>query len=72
MRLGTENAEFNEITKDKTTIFISHRLASCRFCDKIAVFDHGNIVQFGNHKELLENEHGKYNELWNAQAQYYT
>lgn len=65
-------SHFNEITKDKTTIFISHRLASCRFCDKIAVFDHGNIVQFGNHKELLENEHGKYNELWNAQAQYYT
>ena len=63
---------FNEITNDKTAIFISHRLASCRFCDKIAVFDHGNIVELGSHTELLENESGKYSELWHAQAQYYT
>lgn len=63
---------FNEIAKDKTTIFISHRLASCRFCDKIAVFDHGSIVQFDSHDELLKNKTGKYSELWNSQAQYYT
>ena len=60
---------FNEITNDKTAIFISHRLASCRFCDKIAVFDHGNIVELGSHTELLENESGKYSELWHAQVQ---
>ena len=65
-------SRFNEIAKDKTAIYISHRLASCRFCDKIAVFDEGRIVQTGNHGELLAQEGGKYYELWHAQAQYYT
>ncbi|MDE6675588.1 MAG: ABC transporter ATP-binding protein, partial [Acetatifactor sp.] len=61
----------NEIVGDKTAIYISHRLSSCRFCDKIAVFDKGEIVQTGTHEELLADEAGKYFELWNAQAQYY-
>ena len=65
-------AKFDEIVGDKTAIYISHRLSSCRFCDKIAVFDKGEIVQVGTHEELLQNENGKYYELWNAQAQYYT
>ncbi len=65
-------SKFNEISGDKTAIYISHRLASCRFCDKIAVFDRGSIVQVGNHEELLANPNGKYHELWTAQAQYYT
>lgn len=65
-------SRFNEIAKDKTAIYISHRLASCRFCDKIAVFDEGRIVQTGSHGELLAQESGKYYELWHAQAQYYT
>lgn len=64
-------AKFNEIVGDKTAIYISHRLSSCRFCDKIAVFDKGEIVQIGTHEELLADEKGKYHELWNAQAQYY-
>ncbi len=63
--------KFNEIVQDKTTINISHRLASCRFCDKIAVFDEGQIVQIGSHHSLLADQSGKYYELWNAQAQYY-
>ena len=46
-------------------------LASCRSCDKIAVFDHGQIVQTGGHEELLVEEGGKYAELWHAQAQFY-
>ena len=62
---------FNAISGDKTTVYISHRLASCRFCDKIAVFDHGRIVQTGDHRSLLADEDGKYASLWNAQAQYY-
>lgn len=62
---------FNAISGDKTTIYISHRLASCRFCDKIAVFEKGQIVQTGNHETLVVDESGKYHELWNAQAQYY-
>lgn len=65
-------SKFNEIAGDKTAIYISHRLASCRFCDQIAVFHEGEIIQKGTHEELLADSHGKYYELWNAQAQYYT
>lgn len=65
-------SKFDQIVGDKTAIYISHRLSSCRFCDKIAVFDKGEIVQIGTHDELLADESGKYYELWNAQAQYYT
>lgn len=64
-------SNFNAISGDKTTVYISHRLASCRFCNKIAVFDNGRIVQHGSHEELLSDVNGKYHELWNAQAQYY-
>ncbi|MBE6929125.1 MAG: ABC transporter ATP-binding protein [Ruminococcaceae bacterium] len=62
---------FNRIVGDKTTIYISHRLASCRFCDRIAVFDGGHIVQHGSHEALLAKTAGRYYELWQAQAQYY-
>lgn len=61
----------SETTDDKTTIFISHRLSSCRFCDRIIVFDKGEIVQDGSHEQLLANGEGVYSKLWNAQAQYY-
>lgn len=63
--------KFDQITADKTAIFISHRLSSCRFCDEIAVFDGGCVVQQGSHEALLMDEGGKYYQLWNAQAQYY-
>ena len=63
--------KFNDIVTDKTAIYISHRLSSCKFCDEIAVFDQGQVVQQGTHDGLVEAE-GKYRELWNAQAQYYT
>ena len=65
-------SRFNAIAGDKTAIYISHRLASCRFCDKIAVFHEGQIVQTGRHEELIADAVGKYHELWTAQAQYYT
>ena len=55
----------------KTAIYISHRLSSCRFCDEIAVFEGGRIVQNGSHSELLRDESGMYYRLWHAQAQYY-
>lgn len=61
---------FNEIVKEKTAVFISHRLSSCRFCDEIAVFDKGELVQVGNHDALVAGN-GKYRMLWNAQAKYY-
>lgn len=64
-------SNFNKLVGDKTAIYISHRLSSCRFCDEIAVFDNGQIVQQGSHDELVADENGKYYELWYAQAQYY-
>lgn len=64
--------KFNEIIGDKTAIFISHRLSSCRFCDEIAVFDGGVVVQKGSHSALLKEENGLYGKLFTAQAQYYT
>ena len=65
-------SKFNDIAGDKTAIYISHRLSSCKFCDEIAVFHEGAVIQHGTHAELVADETGKYYELWNAQAQYYT
>ena len=64
-------AKFNEISGDRTAIYISHRLSSCKFCDEIAVFDHGQVIQQGAHEALLSEPDGKYAALWNAQAKYY-
>lgn len=64
-------SKFNEIAGEKTAVYISHRLASCRFCDKIAVFEAGRIVQLGGHESLLADREGQYHRLWHAQAQYY-
>ncbi len=63
--------KFNDIIEDRTAIYISHRLSSCKFCDEILVFDRGGIVQKGTHEELVSDTAGKYHELWHAQAQYY-
>lgn len=62
---------FNDIVGDKTAIYISHRLSSCRFCNDIVVFHEGKLVQRGSHEQLSADADGKYYELWNAQAQYY-
>lgn len=64
-------AKFDEIAGDKTAIYISHRLSSCKFCDEILVFHEGSVIQQGTHEVLLSDTDGKYSELWNAQAQYY-
>jgi ATP-binding cassette subfamily B protein len=64
-------SRFNEIVGGQTAVYISHRLSSCRFCDDICVFHEGRLVQRGSHDVLLADDHGKYFELWNAQAQYY-
>lgn len=61
---------FSELVKDKTSIFISHRMSSCKFCDEIIVFDQGQIIQRGTHDQLAA-QPGLYQELWEAQAQYY-
>lgn len=64
-------SKFNDIVGDKTAIYISHRLSSCRFCDDILVFHEGGVIQQGSHESLVADIEGKYFELWNAQAQYY-
>lgn len=63
--------QFNKIIEGKTAIYISHRLSSCKFCDKIAVFKNGEIVQFGNHDELLKEDESEYGHLWKVQASWY-
>ena len=69
----SENAvyqRFHEIMEDKTAIFISHRLASTRFCDRVAVFAGGKIVECGTHEQLMEQE-GLYRQMFLKQAEYY-
>jgi len=65
-------SKMNEIVGEKTAVFISHRLSSCRFCQDIAVFHEGGLVQRGSHDNLVADDNGKYHELWHAQAKYYT
>ena len=55
----------------KTAIYISHRLSSCKFCDRIAVFSEGRIKEYGTHDELDVQSGGIYAEMFAAQAQYY-
>ena len=64
--------KFDKIAGDKTAIYISHRLSSCKFCDEIVVFHEGEVIQQGTHASLVADINGKYFQLWNAQAQYYT
>ena len=63
-------SRFNSFVENKTAIYISHRLSSCAFCDRIAVFDNAELVEIGTQNELVS-ANGKYAELWNAQASYY-
>lgn len=64
-------SKFDDIAGDKTAIYISHRLSSCKFCDEIVVFDAGHIVQKGTHEALAAASGGVYAALWEAQAGYY-
>lgn len=61
---------FQEMVKGKTSVYISHRMSSCRFCDDIVVFDQGKIVERGSHDKLLA-QGGHYAGMWHAQAKYY-
>lgn len=62
--------KFDEMVGGKTAIYISHRLASTRFCDNIIMFQNGAIVESGTHEELLLKD-GEYKKMYNVQAQYY-
>lgn len=63
-------ARFNQMVEGKTSIYISHRMSSCRFCDEIIVFEDGRIAERGSHEELLA-AGANYARMWNAQAKYY-
>ena len=58
------------MVKGKTAIFISHRLSSTRFCDKIVMFEDGRIIEEGTHEQLIKTN-GKYRNMFQVQAQYY-
>lgn len=62
---------FDCLVGNKTAIYISHRLSSCKFCDRIAVFAENTIKEYGTHDELVKLPDGIYAELFAAQAQYY-
>lgn len=63
--------QFHSLVGGKTAVYISHRLSSCKFCDKIAVFSGGKIKEYGTHEELAAISGGIYAEMFKAQAQYY-
>ena len=62
---------FNSLVGGKTTIYISHRLSSCRFSDRIIVFDNGTIVENGSHDELMNIKDGAYRNMYETQAKHY-
>lgn len=61
---------YNEVMKDCSAVFISHRLASTRFCDRIVLIENGKVAEEGSHAELLAKQ-GRYYELYETQAKYY-
>lgn len=62
--------KYNELSKDKTAFFISHRLSSTRFCDRIILIDGGGIREVGTHDELMD-KGGMYHDMYMIQSKYY-
>lgn len=62
--------KYNELTRGRTSLFISHRLASTRFCDRIIMLEGGHVVEQGSHEELMEKK-GIYYQLFQVQSHYY-
>lgn len=62
--------KYSMLTEGKTSIFISHRLSSTRFCDRILLFDHGKVMEEGTHEELMK-QNGAYAKMYEVQAKYY-
>ena len=62
--------EYDAMSKEKTSIFISHRLASTKFCDRIILLEHGKIIEEGTHNELM-NQNKTYRKMYDVQSKYY-
>ena len=62
--------KYNDMTRGKTALFISHRLASTRFCDRIILLSDGGIAEEGTHESLLA-DGGAYAQLFEVQSRYY-
>jgi len=62
--------KYNDLTKNKTSVYISHRLSSTRFCDRIIYLENGEIIEFGTHDELMKLG-GKYAHMFDLQSHYY-
>ncbi|WP_409252100.1 ABC transporter ATP-binding protein [Bacillus sp. SCS-153A] len=62
--------KFKEISKERTTLFISHRMASARMADKIVVMQDGEIIEVGTHLELMKQE-GEYSKMYKMQSKWY-
>jgi len=62
--------KYYNLTKDKTSIFISHRLSSTKFCERVLFFEYGEVIEDGTHQELLELD-GKYAKMYQIQSHYY-
>ena len=67
---NTLYGNYNQISFQKTTVFVSHRLASTSFCDRIILIENGKICEEGSHNELLK-QNGTYRMLFETQAKYY-
>lgn len=61
---------YRQFAKEKTSLFISHRLASTRFCDKICLLDRGRIAEYGTHEALIDKK-GLYYTMFEAQSRAY-
>lgn len=61
---------FNEVSKGKTAIFVSHRMSACKFADRIILFEKGKISAIGTHEEMIRGSE-RYRTMWEAQAKYY-
>ncbi len=62
--------EYNRMTEEKTSVFISHRLASTKFCDRIFFLDNGSIIEEGSHEQLIR-RNGQYKGIFDIQSHYY-
>lgn len=63
--------QYHSMAEKKTAVFISHRLASTRFCDRILFLEHGKVIEEGSHDELMK-KGGKYAYVYDVQSHYYT